>query len=126
MVADCRMTFSCILTRTAKGYSLIDNNIVTDFRSFTDNNAGAVVDKKSFTDFCSGMDFYTGFSCGTLRNVSGKKVKLFVIKLICKPVCPDSLQARIEKEYFYRRAGSRVSSFKVMVVARKEVTPCAA
>src|SRR5262245_41065064 len=57
-----------VLASAAKGDSLIENHVVADFRGFADDDAHAVVDKKSAADARSGMNFDSGEAAGKLAD----------------------------------------------------------
>ena len=55
IIFDCRMAFHSgiivlIYRQRAKRHSLIKLHIVSDYRSFTDDNAGSMVNKEIFAD----------------------------------------------------------------------------
>ena len=45
-------------TQCAKGYALVEFDVVTDFCGFADDDACAMVDEKVFADFCAWVDVY--------------------------------------------------------------------
>jgi hypothetical protein len=94
------VAFANVLTRTAKGYALVDKAIVTYFGGFANNNAYAVVNNKSAAYCSTGMDFYTRFSYSTLGYCTCNKFHFVLIKPMGSSVHTQSLNAGIEKENF--------------------------
>lgn len=58
------MTFAFFLAGTTEGYSLIERDIRTKFCGFANNKAHTMVDKKSGSKSCSGVDVDTGQKSG--------------------------------------------------------------
>ena len=62
--------------RPAQRYAVIHGDVVADFGSFSDNDAGSVVNEKAFADFGAGVDFNAGQKPCNLRKDSGKQPEI--------------------------------------------------
>lgn len=55
-VSERGVTLALVFSRTAERNALIDRAVISDDGSFTDNNAGTVVNKQSASYLCGGVD----------------------------------------------------------------------
>ena len=66
--------------------SLIHGTIVTNNGSLTDNHSRSVINKQTFSNGCSRMDFNSGFSGCSLGNVSCSKIMPLQILFMCPSI----------------------------------------
>lgn len=109
VVADGRMAFSFFFTGTAEGYALIEGYVVADDRRLADDNSHTMVDKKSFTDLSTGMNFDSRKEAGDGGNNSGRDEPLAAVKEVSQAVSPNGMKAGITEQDFERVFGRRVA-----------------
>lgn len=73
------MTFAFFLAGTTEGYSLIERDIRTKFCGFANNKAHTMVDKKSGSKSCSGVDIDTGQKSENVLSSRGISTQPFGI-----------------------------------------------
>ena len=100
IVADSRVTFARVFAGAAERHALIYHNIVADNGGLADNDAGAVVDKKSSAYGCGRVYLYPRFARRPLRYPSGEEKQLMAVAPIGFAVHPYGLEAGIEEKNF--------------------------
>ncbi len=100
IVADCGMAFATVFPGATKGDIVENYAFRADFCCFTDNDAHAVIDKKSLADFGAGMDFDAGKEAGDLGDDAGEETEADFVKRMCEIfVKDDGVEARIEDRF---------------------------
>jgi hypothetical protein len=54
----------------AEGHAVIERHMLADGGGFSDDHAGAVIDKKGFVEFCAGMNIDAGVAMRSLSHHS--------------------------------------------------------
>ena len=93
------MAFALVLSGAAERDALIQKDIVPDFRGLADDDAVAVVNKKTPSDLCPGVDLNAGGLCRKLRNSTCYEKMPVRIGLVGNSIRPDSMQTRIQEQH---------------------------
>ena len=102
------MTLAGVVTGTAERYTVVNRAVVANLSGFTDNNAHAVVNKQTLSDFCTRVNFNASTVTSTLRDDTGNGKEPVFIKPMCFPITADSFQTGIRQQNFQCAAGSWV------------------
>ena len=111
VVSEGRVTLADVFSRAAERYVLIKCAVVADFGCFADNDARAVVDEQTFSDFRSGVNFNAGFVTRALRNPSCDEIVTALVKPVGATIAANRLVGRVEEDNLPARAHSGVASF---------------
>ncbi len=100
IIADRGMAFAAVFTGAAEGDVVKNNAVVADFGGFADDDAHAVIDKKSLADFGTGMDFNAGEEAGNLGDEAREETEADFVKRMCEIfVKDDGVEARIKDRF---------------------------
>ena len=89
------MTLSDVLSRTAEGHPLIDENVVAYFGRFSDDDPRSVIDNEPSSDSSTGMNLYSRFSYRPLSNKTGEEKHFMPIEKMRPTVHTDGLNTGI-------------------------------
>jgi len=105
-VANRRVTLATLLACSAKGDSLIEDDIIPDDRCLSYNYSHAVVDEESTADGCAGVDFNSGNHSGDLRDYAREEPEADPVKEVSYAMQEDGVQAGVADQHF-KGAGRR-------------------
>ena len=105
------MPFPLLFSGAPQGHSLVQGNIVADDGSFSDDDAGTMIDEKSFPDLGTGMDLDAGQEPGQGGNETGRDEPGLLIKEMGNPIGPDGMEPRIAKQDFQSILYGRIPLF---------------
>ena len=97
VVAQGGVPFTAILAGTAQRHALIERAIVADLGRLADDNAHAVVYKKTLPDLSGGVYFNSGHKPRQLADRPGGQGMPGEVQLMCYAVGKDSMDAGVEQ-----------------------------
>ena len=103
------MPFGLLPGGATKGYTMVQRYVITNFRSFTNHHAHAMVDKEAATNHRTRMNLDTGQPTRHMRDDTPQPKQAVPPEPVGQPVHPHSLKARIAGEYFKRGTCCRIS-----------------
>ena len=107
IVSDGRMTLSVFLTRTPQGYTLVQSDIISNNGGLADNHSVAMIDKKTFSNLCTRVNFDSRLPGCFLRYPSGQKIMLFQVHFVSHTIIKHNLKAWVQ-EHFHIRMNGRI------------------
>ena len=108
VIANRRMAFAALVARATKRDSLINQNIIANFRRLTNYYTHPVINKKTVADFSAGVDFNPRQKTGKLRHETRQNGDTRQIKPVRHAMHKHGMKARITKDNFEDTAGSGV------------------
>src|ERR1700743_507183 len=100
VVADRRMAFPLLVAGPAECNTLVDQNVVANFRSLADNNARTVIDEKTPPDLRSRVDFNAGQKTRNLRDEPRNDRDVRLVQPMRETVQQNGVEAGVTEEDF--------------------------
>ena len=94
---------------TAKRNTMIKRDIITNFGSFTNHHTHAMIDKKTFANFCARMNLNTCGKSAKRGKQSSRAFVFFFPEFMGHTMHDQSMNPRVGGEDFQRIACSRIT-----------------
>src|SRR5882724_2122286 len=103
------MALAFVFPRAAERDALVDRDIFTHDRSFTNHDSHAVINNQPLADLRPRMNLDAGHPARPLRDQAGKQVQAKPVEPVSKAVYPDGVQAGIAQQDLQPRPGRRIA-----------------
>jgi hypothetical protein len=109
MIPHGGMALTSVLTGPSQGHTLKERDVIADLGGFSDDDAHAVIDEKSFSNGRRGVDLDAGQDPSDLRNSPREEWNVMAMEPMRHAVGQERVKAGIGQNDFNRTRSRRVS-----------------
>jgi hypothetical protein len=109
-IAYGRVTLAAVFSGTAESHALVQQNIVADFRGFSDYYAHSMIDKAAAADGGAGVNFDAGHGARELGDHAGEREPSGFVNAVRDSVQDNGVEAGVAEENFQHAARRRVAA----------------